>query len=70
MLFSLPKNGMDEFPKRASGARQVAFRLRLMTLAKLRNNPRFRKIHYHTFRHCKALREYHKTHSMQHAKKF
>ena len=30
-------------------------------LARLLNNTRFIKIHYHTFRHCKALREYHRT---------
>ena len=30
-------------------------------LARLLNNTRFLKIHYHTFRHCKALREYHRT---------
>jgi len=38
-------------------------------LARQQNNPRFTKIHYHTFRHCKALREYHKTRSMQHVKR-
>ena len=27
------------------------------------------KIHFHTFRHCKALKEYHKTKSMQHVKR-
>jgi len=33
------------------------------------SNPRFLKIHPHTFRHCKALREYHKTRSPLHVKK-
>jgi hypothetical protein len=35
-------------------------------LAKIHNNPRFLKIHLHTFRHCKALREYHKTRRLTH----
>ena len=26
-------------------------------------------MHYHTFRHCKALREYHKHHNMQRVKR-
>ena len=38
-------------------------------LVRLLNNTRFLKIHFHTFRHCKALREYHKTKSMQHVKR-
>ena len=38
-------------------------------LATIQSNPRFLKIHYHTFRHCKALREYHKTRSVLHVKK-
>ena len=35
-------------------------------LAKIHNNPRFTKIHLHTFRHCKALREYYKTRDILH----
>jgi len=69
MFFSLPKKEETVFPKRAKGSRQVSFRLRVKTLAKIHDNPRFLKIHYHTLRHCKALREYHKTHSMQHVKR-
>ena len=38
-------------------------------LARTHSNPRFLKIHPHTFRHCKALREYHKTRSPLHVKK-
>ena len=33
----------------------------MIRLARLLNNTRFIKIHFHTFRHCKALREYHRT---------
>ena len=39
----------------------MVFRYRDKNLARLHDNPRFLEIHYHTFRHCKALREYHKT---------
>lgn len=38
-------------------------------LAEIHNNSRFRKIHLHTFRHCKALRLYHKTNNMQRVKR-
>ena len=38
----------------------------MVTLAKKHDNPRFLKIHLHTFRHCKALREYHKTRDILH----
>ena len=41
----------------------------MLKLAITHGNPRLTKIHYHTFRHCKALREYHKTKSMQHVKR-
>ena len=38
-------------------------------LARRYNNTRFLKFHLRTFRHCKALREYHRTKSIQHVKK-
>ena len=69
MLLSLPKKGKTVFPKTASNTRQGSFRLRMKNLARVTKNPRFLKIHYHTFRYCKALREYHKTKSMQHVKR-
>jgi len=69
MLFSLPKKGKTVFPKRARGNRQIAFRTRLITLSKIHDNPRLKKIHFHTLRHCKALREYHKTLNMQRVKR-
>ena len=37
-------------------------------LSKIHDNPRFTKIHFHTFRHCKALKEYHKTRDILHVK--
>ena len=37
-------------------------------LARTHNNPRFLKIHLHILRHCKALREYHKTRDLLHVK--
>jgi integrase len=48
---------------------QVAFHLRMKNLARIHNNPKFLKIHCHTFRHCKALREYDKTKSILHVKR-
>ena len=38
-------------------------------LARLHRNPRLGQIHFHTFRHCKALREYHKIKSIQYVKR-
>jgi len=68
-LLRLPKLGETVFPPRSKNARRLSFRRRMVTLARIHNNPRFLKIHYHTFRHCKALREYHKTRSILHVKK-
>ena len=39
-------------------------------LARLLNNTRFHKIHFHTFRHCKALREYHRTKDPDYVRRF
>jgi integrase len=68
-LLSLPRKEKTVFPKRTKKVRQSCFRRRLKKLARIHDNPRLTKIHYHTFRHCKALREYHKTKSMQHVKR-
>ena len=59
MLFTLPKGQKTVF--HTSVKRTASFHNRMITLAKKHDNPRFTKIHLHTFRHCKALREYHKT---------
>ena len=48
--------------------KRAALTSRLKTLARLHNNKRLLKIHFHTFRHCKALREYHKTRDVLHVK--
>ena len=69
LLLSLPKKEKTVFPKLGKNARQTAFHYRLWKLSIMHNNPRLLKIHYHTFRHCKALREYHKTKSILHVKK-
>ena len=68
-LLSLPKNEKTVFPKLTKKVRQTNFKRRLQKLARIHDNLRLTKIHYHTFRHCKALREYHKTKSMQHVKR-
>jgi len=69
LLLTLPKTMETVFPRRGWNSRRTAFRRRMKTLARIHNNPRFLKIHPHTFRHCKALQEYHKTKSMLHVKK-
>ncbi len=69
LLFSLPKTEKTVFPKRSLNSKQANFNRRMKKLARQQNNPRFIKIHHHTFRHCKALREYHKTRSMQHVQR-
>jgi len=63
LLFSLPKTekNLRVFNKKAHNTRSSAIRNRMKRLAEIHNNPRFTKIHLHTFRHCKALKEYHKT---------
>ena len=66
MLFTLPKNNEKVFAEKPRNSRSSAFNMRMKRLAKIHNNPRFKKIHMHTFRHCKALREYHKTRDILH----
>lgn len=69
LLFSLSKKHNTVFPKRSQNSRTCAFHARMIRLSKVYNNKRFIKIHLHTFRHCKALREYHKTKSILHVKR-
>jgi len=64
LLFSLPKDKETVFSK--SVKRTAAFHNRMVTLAKKYDNPRFKKIHLHTFRHVRALKEYHKTRDILH----
>ena len=68
LLFSLPKTEKQKivFIKKPSNTRSSSFNCRMKRLTKIHNNPRFLKIHFHTFRHCKALREYHKTRDILH----
>ena len=68
-LLSLPRVAQTVFSPTAKNTRRVSFHRRMKTLVRIHNNPRFLRIHYHTFRHCKALREYHKTRSILHVKK-
>ena len=68
MLFSLPKNQNMVFSNCSKNARRSSFRHRMETLARKHGTPRFLKIHLHTFRHCKALNEYHKTKDILHVK--
>ena len=68
LLFSLPKTEKKEtvFHEKPRNTRSSTFHNRMIRLAKIHNNQRFLKIHFHTFRHCKALREYHKTRDILH----
>lgn len=68
-LLSLPRNHPTVFPPKAPNTRRMMFHRRMKRLARAHDNPRFLKIHPHTFRHCKALREFHKTNNMQLVKK-
>jgi hypothetical protein len=52
----------------SKSARQTAFRYRIKNLARKHQNPRLLKIHFHTFRHLKALWEYDKSKSILHVK--
>ena len=49
------------FLKRGRNARRISFGKRMKRLARLTNNNRYRKIHFHTFRHAFALRTYNRT---------
>ena len=69
LLFSLPKDDKTVFRKCPKNSRSSAFHNRMIRLAKIHNNPRMVKIHLHTFRHCKALREYHKTQRLTHVQR-
>jgi integrase len=66
LLFSLPKDRETVFRLRPKNSRSSAFHNRMIRQAKIHDNPRMLKIHLHTFRHCKALREYHKTRDILH----
>ena len=69
ILYNLQNTGKLVFPKRGKTTRQSNFYDRMKKLASIHNNPRLGKIHFHTFRHCKALREYDKTKNILHVKK-
>jgi integrase/predicted RNA-binding Zn-ribbon protein involved in translation (DUF1610 family) len=66
LLNSLPKHDGQQtvFVKKPSNTRSSSFHNRMERLAKIHNNPRFLKIHIHSFRHCKALRVYHNSHEI------
>lgn len=70
MLGRLPINDKQNnvFPKRGKDSRRVSFSKRMKRLARLTNNSRYRKIHFHTFRHVFALRTYHRTKDILHVK--
>ncbi len=62
MLNSLPRlpNQTEVFRQTSLSGRSNAFRNQMKRLANIHKNPRFLEITLHTFRHCFALRTYHK----------
>jgi len=68
MLKNLPKSDNEKIFKVAQHSLRCTYEaLRKRTVAKL-NNPRLKKISFHTFRHWKATTEYHKTKDIIHVK--
>ncbi len=70
MLARLPRSNKQKtiFPERGRNARRASFSKRMKRLARLTNNNRYRKIHFHPFRHVFALRTYHRTKDILHVK--
>ena len=67
MLNHLPRPNDKVFQPTPHGLRTTFEALRKKTAIKL-NNPRLKKIHFHTFRHWKGTTEYHKTKDIIHVK--
>ena len=68
MLNHLPRPNDKVFQPTPHGLRTTFEALRKRTAIKL-NNPRLKKIHFHTFRHWKGTTEYHKVKDIMHVKK-
>jgi integrase len=67
MLNRLPRLNDKVFQPTSHGLRTTFEALRKRTATKL-DNPRLKRIHFHTFRHWKATMEYHKTKDIMHVK--
>jgi len=67
MLNNLPKINENVFQTSKNSLRRTFEALRKRTITKL-NNPRLKKISFHTFRHFKGTMEYHKTKDILHVK--
>ena len=68
MLNNLPRINDDIFQTKKHGLRRTYEGLRKRMATKL-NNPRLKKISFHTFRHWKGTMEYHKTKDIIHVMK-
>jgi len=68
MLNNLPRTNDDVFQTKKHGLRRTYEGLRKRMATKL-NNPRLKKITFHTFRHWKATMEYHNTKDIIHVMK-
>jgi len=69
MLSALPKKGERVFNNTLVSMRSAFFASRKRAAKKL-GNPRLMRITFHTFRHCKATMEYHKTKNLLYVKEF
>lgn len=67
MLNNLPKINENVFQTSKNSLRRTFEALRKRTITKL-NNPRLKRISFHTFRHWKGTTEYHKTKDIIHVK--
>jgi integrase len=68
MLNDLPKTGTKVFGGTSLIAHRFNFTNQRNRLAKKLQNPRLKKISFHSFRHWKATMEYHRTKDILHVK--
>jgi integrase len=66
MLQSMKKREDNYIFNPRTNTLDCTFRRARNKIAKKLENPRLKKIHFHTFRHLKATGEYHKTHDLKH----
>ena len=67
MLNHVKRTNDHVFKTKAKGFRKTFQNLRKRLLTRT-NNPRLKKIHFHTFRHWKGTTEYHKTRDIYHVR--
>jgi len=70
MLFSLPKNNEKIFGNVTMSSLKSGYYKSRKMLSKKLQNPRLTRISFHTFRHWKAITQYHETKDPLYVKKF